>query len=83
MSLVKSLVELHDGKIYVESQVGEGTDFILCDYYVSSENKDIVVTAKKQNINRLIDSKNKIDLGMKAHSDIKKCDVEFSDIYAI
>ena len=32
---------------------------------------------------RCIDSKNKIDLGMKAHSDIKKCDVEFSDIYAI
>lgn len=33
---------------------------IICDYYVSSENKDIVVTAKKQNINRLIDSKNKM-----------------------
>ena len=65
LSLVKSLVELHDGKIYVESQVGEGTEFIFT----------LPI--------RCIDSKNKIDLGMKAHSDIKKCDVEFSDIYAI
>ena len=65
LSLVKSLGELHDGKIYVESQVGEGTEFIFT----------LPI--------RCIDSKNKIDLGMKAHSDIKKCDVEFSDIYAI
>lgn len=29
LSLVKSLVEMHDGRIYVKSEVGEGSEFIV------------------------------------------------------
>ncbi|MGL6105744.1 ATP-binding protein [Romboutsia sp.] len=65
LSLVKSLVELHKGKIYVNSQVGEGTKFTF-------ELPIGIVDCYQKNL--MLDNIYKDE-------QIEKCSIEFSDIY--
>ncbi|MGL5345752.1 MAG: ATP-binding protein [Peptostreptococcaceae bacterium] len=66
LSLVKALVELHDGKIDVNSEVNKGTEFIF----------EIPITlVESKEVNLLTDySYDNIQ--------IEKCNIEFSDIYS-
>jgi PAS domain S-box len=67
LSLVSSLVQMHDGTISVKSELGKGSEFIielpvkLCDE--KCENEDVTDMARKMQI--------------------QKCNIEFSDIYSL
>ncbi|AJA47342.1 sensor histidine kinase ResE [Clostridium pasteurianum DSM 525 = ATCC 6013] len=66
LALVKSLVELHNGKIYVQSEYGKGTEFTI-----------LLPNTIKNNCN-LYDSSQK---NCPQNGKIEKMDIEFSDIY--
>ncbi|HCC08191.1 MAG TPA: PAS domain-containing sensor histidine kinase [Clostridiales bacterium] len=57
LSIVKLLVEMHKGKIYVKSELGKGSEFIielpmdLCDKINEEECRTEVINSKKQKIN--------------------------------
>lgn len=65
LCLVKSLVELHKGNIFVKSEEGKGSEFI------------IEFPVRLVNDNENIDDK---DIGSK-HNNTEKVNIEFSDIY--
>ena len=66
LSLVKSLVELHEGNIYVKSELGKGSEFIfeLPIRTVGDEGPTI------------------LDNNISTSTQIEKCNIEFSDIYS-
>lgn len=67
LSLVKSLVEMHNGNINVESKVGVGTEFkfdIPNKKIDGNECKNIIASTTESN-------------------KIEKCNIEFSDIYGV
>jgi len=65
LSLVKALVEMHEGTIEVKSKYGEGTEFIIClPAKVISEKHDMKVKSDSTN-----------------QSNIENINIEFSDIY--
>lgn len=65
LSLVKSLVELLDGGIFVKSKLGEGTEFII----------DLPLKKIPEEDNQeLIDD-------LAPHTNVEKIQIEFSDIY--
>lgn len=66
LTIVKSLVDLHNGTIKVESELGKGSNFII------TLPINIIKEDDKINIEKSCDFKNKIE----------KCAMEFSDIYA-
>ncbi|MGL5694181.1 MAG: ATP-binding protein, partial [Peptostreptococcaceae bacterium] len=66
LSLVKSLVELQQGTIYVESELGIGSEFIF----------EIPANCLWDNI------ENKSNNEVIDNSQIEKCNIEFSDIYS-
>ena len=66
LSLVKSLVELLDGRIYVSSELGVGSEFIF-----ELPNKVI------QDYSKSI-----LDRNIPKSTQIEKCNIEFSDIYS-
>lgn len=66
--LVKSLVELHDGQVYLESNVEKGSEFVVKLPNVRIENEE-------ENDNKVMDADNK-PLVQKIH-------IEFSDIYEL
>ncbi|MCX7709402.1 MAG: HAMP domain-containing histidine kinase [Clostridia bacterium] len=69
LSLVKSLVELHDGEITVHSEPGKGSEFIISlPVRILEEESDF-----KEH--------NKEITGDKLQSSIEKISIEFSDIY--
>ncbi|WP_297993093.1 sensor histidine kinase KdpD [uncultured Clostridium sp.] len=68
LALVKSLVELHDGQVYLESNVEKGSEFVVKLPNVRIENKE-------ENDNKVMDADNK-PLVQKIH-------IEFSDIYEL
>ncbi|MCD3297174.1 sensor histidine kinase, partial [Clostridium botulinum] len=70
LSLVKALVEMHNGTISVESEYGEGSEFII--YF----------PINKQITSKLINQNNNLDNSLKEHK-LKKVEIEFSDIYNI
>ena len=43
LSLVKSLVEMHDGYVYVESELGKGSEFIVCLPNSSDEENELAI----------------------------------------
>lgn len=62
LSLVKSFVEMHDGEIYVESEISKGSTFIIkLPSRIIEENRDITVG---------MNIKNKTDLLSIEFSDI-------------
>lgn len=65
LSLVKSLVEMHEGSIYVNSTIGEGTEFII---------ELPIKLICRDNTEELIN-----DYTYKAN--VEKIQIEFSDIY--
>ncbi|MGL4911176.1 MAG: ATP-binding protein [Romboutsia sp.] len=67
LSLVKSLVEMHEGNIGVKSKKGLGTDF---QFYLPNKK---VVYKEDENVMNFISENNKIEM----------CHIEFSDIYGI
>lgn len=67
LALVKSLVELHGGKVYVKSKVGEGSEFII----------ELPVTLVEEKNDSEIESSYK-DMNSKY---IESVQIEFSDIY--
>ncbi|KEI06154.1 histidine kinase [Clostridium botulinum] len=70
LSLVKALVEMHNGTISVESEYGEGSEFII--YF----------PINKQIASKLINENNNLDNSLKEHK-LKRVEIEFSDIYNI
>ena len=74
LALVKSLVEMHGGKIEVKSIYGEGTEFLI--YLPATVSEDI----KPIDDNRFILNNQYED---KKDSNIEKMNIEFSDIYKI
>jgi two-component system sensor histidine kinase ChiS len=68
LSLVKALVEMHKGEIFVESEYGKGTEFII-----KMPAKGILMKNKEI---RKEDRYNK-------HTYIENINIEFSDIYSI
>ncbi|QXM05775.1 hybrid sensor histidine kinase/response regulator [Crassaminicella indica] len=68
LSLVKALVEMHGGEIFVKSEYGKGTEFI------------IELPAKVLPIE---DEAIKKDDGYNEHNYIESINIEFSDIYSI
>ena len=66
LSLVKYLVEMHDGKVYLESQPGEGSTFIV-------EFQDRLVIDQDRG-DRVVELNNE-DI-------LEKIEVEFADIYS-
>ena len=66
LSLVKSLVELHHGNIYVESELGVGSKFTFeLPVNIIGEEPSII-----------------LDREITKNSQIEKCNIEFSDIYS-
>ena len=68
LALVKSLVELHNGQVYLEKGIEKGSEFVVKLPNVRIENKE-------ENDNKIIDVENK-PLVQKIHR-------EFSDIYEL
>ena len=66
LSLVKSLVELLDGRIYVSSELGVGSEFIF-------ELPNKVIQDNSKSI---------LDRNIPKSTQIEKCNIEFSDIYS-
>ncbi len=67
LALVKSLVELHDGKVYVKSKVGEGSEFIIeLPVTLVEEKKDLELESSYKDMNSKY---------------IESVQIEFSDIY--
>lgn len=66
LSLVKSLVEMHGGKIAVYSLEGIGSEFTFTLPKITIPNSTIIY-----------------NLDDASHSKVEKCNIEFSDIYAI
>lgn len=65
LSIVKALVEIHEGTIEVKSKYGEGTEFIIClPAKIISEKHDMKI--KKDSINQC---------------NVDNINIEFSDIY--
>ncbi|HAN09744.1 MAG TPA: hypothetical protein DCP90_03930 [Clostridiales bacterium] len=56
LSIVKLLVEMHGGKIYVKSEIGKGSEFIIelpmvvCNELTEEECKTEVINSKKQKV---------------------------------
>ena len=67
LSLVKSFVEMHGGKIQVTSKYGKGTEFTieLLDNIIEENEKENIMTKNNFNAN------------------IQRCNIEFSDIYSL
>ena len=66
LSLVKSLVELHHGHIYVKSELGIGSEFIFeIPANIIGENEKIILERE-----------------ISENFQIEKCNIEFSDIYS-
>ncbi|MBC8059228.1 MAG: HAMP domain-containing histidine kinase [Clostridiaceae bacterium] len=73
LALVKSLVEMHGGKIYVKSIYGEGTEFLI--HLPENASKKIDETySNSLNLNKQYENKQE--------SNIEKINIEFSDIYS-
>lgn len=70
LALVKSLVELHDGQVYLEKGTKKGSEFV-----VKLPNVRIEKEKENENDNKIIDVDNK-PLVQKIH-------IEFSDIYEL
>lgn len=70
LALVKSLVELHDGQVYLEKETKKGSEFV-----VKLPNVRIEKEKENENDNKIIDVDNK-PLVQKIH-------IEFSDIYEL
>ncbi|MCE5219810.1 MAG: Cache 3/Cache 2 fusion domain-containing protein [Clostridium sp.] len=66
LSIVKALVEMHEGTIAVKSKYGEGTEFIIC--------LPAKVIPGEVNMNIKSDSTNQLN--------VDKISIEFSDIYS-
>lgn len=66
LSLVKSLVEMHDGKISVKSKYGEGTEFIIELPVKTISQEDIPESANE----------------FQQQTNVEKIQIEFSDIYS-
>ena len=66
LSLVKSLVELQNGRIYVESKLGEGSKFTV-ELPTKLVDESLQVTLNRE---------------ISKSSQIEKCNIEFSDIYS-
>lgn len=69
LSLVKSLVELHEGTIDVESSLGEGTRFEIRLPRIQKAEEELLIE--------------NIDDCQMSQRRIEKCHIEFSDIYKI
>jgi signal transduction histidine kinase len=65
LSIVKALVELHDGTIYANSQIGHGTEIII---HIPCE-----LVEEADNLNSMSNSTEK--------NNVEKISIEFSDIY--
>lgn len=66
LSLVKSLVELHQGNIHVKSKLGVGSEFTFeIPANIIGENQSIILERE-----------------ISENSQIEKCNIEFSDIYS-
>ncbi|MBC8060694.1 MAG: ATP-binding protein [Clostridiaceae bacterium] len=74
LALVKSLVEMHRGKVYVKSIYGEGTEFLI---HLPENTLDTVNEKYKDTVNLNKQYENKQE------SNIEKINIEFSDIYSI
>lgn len=68
LALVKSLVELHDGKVYLEENVIQGSEFVVKIPNIKIENEE-------NNESKVMDVSNK--------PLVQKIDIEFSDIYEL
>ena len=66
LSLVKSLVELHNGIIYVESEIGVGSEFTFELPVGIIEDESSIILERE----------------ISKSSQIEKCNIEFSDIYS-
>lgn len=67
LSLVKALVEKHNGRITLNSELGKGSEFIVeipCNLVTETENKS------------------SIHLDLSEHNYVEKINIEFSDIYS-
>ena len=66
LSLAKSLVELHQGNIYVESELGVGSEFMFeLPLNIIGEEPSIILERE-----------------ISKNCQIEKCNIEFSDIYS-
>jgi len=68
LSLVKSLVEMHNGTVEVKSECGKGSEFII-EFPISQFNFKEISTSLKE-------------LCSVPHDQIEKINIEFSDIYS-
>ncbi|MEN8076734.1 HAMP domain-containing sensor histidine kinase [Clostridioides difficile] len=68
LALVKSLVELHEGKVYLEENVTQGSEFVVKIPNIKIENEE-------NNESKVMDVNNK--------PLVQKIDIEFSDIYEL
>lgn len=65
LSLVKSLIEMHEGEIFVESELGVGSEFIVKLPFNQTEGEEIIHNQEENKLNDYVEN-------------IK---IEFSDIY--